>query len=48
MLFRLFCDIIIFTCQLSSNSSIFKYNLEQSKHTIMNINFEKGDNVMYL
>ena len=47
MLFRLFCDIIIFTSKLSSNSSILKYNLKQSKHTIMNINFGKGGNVVY-
>ena len=31
----------------SSNSSIFKYNLKQSKRTIMNINFGKGGIVIY-
>lgn len=31
----------------STNSSIFKYNLKQSKQTIMNINFGKGGNVIY-
>ena len=31
----------------SPNSRIFKYNLKQSKRTIMNINFGKGGNVIY-
>ena len=26
--------------------SFFKYNLKQSKQTVMNINFEKGGNVI--
>lgn len=30
----------------SPNLSIFKYNLKQSKQTVMNINFEKGGNVI--
>ena len=31
----------------SSNLSTFKYNLKQSKQTIMNINFRKGGNVIH-
>ena len=31
----------------SPNSRIFKYNLKQSKRTIMNVNFGKEGNVMY-
>ena len=31
----------------SSNLSTFKYNLKQSKQTIMNINFGKGGNVIH-
>ena len=33
--------------KVSPNPSTFKYNLKQSKQTIMNINFGKGGNVTH-
>ena len=41
------CNTIPDNLKDSSNLSTFKYNLKQSKQTIMNINFGKGGSVMH-